>query len=184
MAQSHVWSLLLFPGSWWAQGFVCALQVSVSPDYSKFCNQIPLVFKVKFPRGSQCFCQIPLGGNLLWALELLQQCENFFDIIVLQFEGRLLGSSMVGLMANSSKRIYSTGRASQVCFSQSPCPHGRPLLTCASRGDTQTLKGRSRSVFCGVSGSWCTQGFVWAFQTSLAGMGFDFKCNFTPPTVL
>ena len=31
----------------------------------------------------------------------------------------------------------------QVCCSQSPCPHGRPLLTCASTGDTQTLKGRS-----------------------------------------
>ena len=29
---------------------------------------------------------------------------------------------------------------------QSSCPCGRPLLTCTSTGDTQTLKGRSASV--------------------------------------
>ena len=37
-------------------------------------------------------------GNLLWALELLQQCENFFGIIVLQFVGCLLSGSVVGLI--------------------------------------------------------------------------------------
>ena len=42
--------------------------------------------------------------------------------------------------------------ASQVCWSQSPCSHGRPLLTCASAGDTQTLKGRSGSVSVGSLG--------------------------------
>jgi len=31
-----VWSLLLSPGSWCTQGFVCALQVSVSPVLCKF----------------------------------------------------------------------------------------------------------------------------------------------------
>ena len=40
----------------------------------------------------------------------------------------------------------------QVCCSQSPCPHGRPLLTCASTGDTQTLKGRSGSDSVGSLG--------------------------------
>ena len=69
----------------------------------KFCNQIPLAFKVKFPGGSQSLCLIPRLGNLLWPLELLQQCENFFGIIVLQFWGHLLGGSMVGLMATSSQ---------------------------------------------------------------------------------
>ena len=34
---------------------------------------------------------------------------------------------------------------------------------------------------CGIS--WCAQGFVWAFWASLAGMGFDYKCDFTPPTI-
>ena len=47
-----VGSLLLSPGSRCAQGFVCALQESVSPVLCKFCNQIPLASKVKFPGGS------------------------------------------------------------------------------------------------------------------------------------
>ena len=37
---------------------------------------------------------------------------------------------------------------------------------------------------CGVSGSWCTQGFAWALQASLTGMWFDSKCDFTPCTIL
>ena len=41
-------SFLLGPG---AQAFVCTLQVSVSPVLWKFCNHIPLAFKVKFPGG-------------------------------------------------------------------------------------------------------------------------------------
>ena len=43
--------LFLSPGSWGAQGFVCALQESVSPVLWKFYNQILLAFKVKFPCG-------------------------------------------------------------------------------------------------------------------------------------
>ena len=42
-------------------------------------------------------------GNLLWALELLQQYENFFGIIVLQFVGCLLGGSTVGLTHYASQ---------------------------------------------------------------------------------
>ena len=74
--------------------------------------------------------------------------------------------------------------AYQVCCSRSPFPRNRPLLTHASTGDTQTLKARSGSVSCGVPGSWWTQGFVWALQSSLAGMGFDSKCGFAHPTIL
>ena len=49
----------------------------------------------------------------------------------------------------------------------------------------ETLKhSKTGSVSCGVSGSWCIQGFVWALWASLVGMGFDSKCNFTPPTIL
>ena len=68
--QSLVGSVLLSPGSWCAQGFVCALQESVSPVLCKFSDQIPLASKVKFPGGSQSLCQIPRLGNLLWVLEL------------------------------------------------------------------------------------------------------------------
>ena len=111
------------------------LQESVSPVLWKFCNQILLAFKVKFSGDSQSLCWIPRLGNLLWALVLSQQCGNFFGIIVLQFVGCLPG-----------RLVEFTCCASRVCWSQSPCSHGRPLLTCASAGDTQTLKGRSGSV--------------------------------------
>ena len=70
LAQSLVGTLLLSPGSWCTQSFVCALQESVSPVLWKFCNQIPLASKVKFPGGSQSLCQIQKLGNLLWVLEL------------------------------------------------------------------------------------------------------------------
>ena len=58
--RTQVWlSLCWFSGSCCAQGFVCALQNSVSPGLCKFCNQFPLTSKVKFPGGSQSLCQIP-----------------------------------------------------------------------------------------------------------------------------
>ena len=69
----------------------------------------------------------------------------------------------------------------QVCCTQSPCPCRSPLLTHTFAGDTQTQFWPS---FCGVSGSWCTQGFVWALWTSLAIMGFDSKHDFALPTIL
>ena len=69
---------------------------------------------------SQSLCQIPRLGNLLWVLELSQQCENILGIIVLRF----------------------------VCL-------------------------------CGGSGSWCTQGFVWALQVS-GGYWVWFKLQFCP----
>ena len=37
---------------------------------------------------------------------------------------------------------------------------------------------------CGVSGSWCTQGFVWALWASLEGTGFDSVHRLPSPTVL
>ena len=91
LGQSLLGSLLLPPGSWCTQGFVCALQESVSPALWKFCNQIPLASKVKLPEGSQFLCQFLRLGNLLWALELPYQCENLFGRIVLQLVGCLLG---------------------------------------------------------------------------------------------
>ena len=59
---------------------------------------------------------------------------------------------MVRLMMTSSKKAYATHCMTQVCCSQSPCCHGRPLLTRASSRDTQTLKSRSDSVSVGSLG--------------------------------
>ena len=49
----------------------------------------------------------------------------------------------------------------QLCCTQSPCPCSSPLLTHTSTGDTQTQFWIS---LCGISGSWCAQGFVCALQ--------------------
>ena len=59
------------------------LRVSVSPVLGKFCNQIPLTFKIRFPWDSQSLIWIPRFGNLMWGLETLQLWENFLGIIVL-----------------------------------------------------------------------------------------------------
>ena len=136
LGQSLAGSLLLSPGSWGTQGFVCSLRESISLVMWKFCNQIPLAFKVKFSGVSQPLCWIFRLGNLLWVPELLQKSKNFFGVNVLQFVGCLLGSSIVGLMVTSSKRTYATRCTFQVCCSQRSCPCGRPLLTHASAGDT------------------------------------------------
>ena len=76
----------------------------------------------------------------MWALELLQQRENIFGVLVLQFVVCLLSGSMVGL----------TRCTSQVHCSQNPCSQGRPLMIHASTGVAQTLKCRSGSVTCGA----------------------------------
>ena len=94
-------SFLLGPGC--KQGFVCALQGSVSPLLWKFCNHIPLAFNLKFPGGSQSLCQIPRLGNLLSALEPSQQCQNIWYHCS-PARGSSVGGSMVGLVATSSKR--------------------------------------------------------------------------------
>ena len=143
LGQSLVGSQLLSPGSWCAQVFVCAHQESVSPVLCKFCNQIPLAYKFKFPGGSQFLCQTCKLGNILWVIEF---CKNLSGIIVLQLMGHLLGGSMVGLMETSSNRAYVTCCVTQVWCTQSPCPWSRPLLTCISAGDTQTLKSSSCSI--------------------------------------
>ena len=56
VAQSLEGSQLLSSGSWCLQGVVCALQESVFPVLLKFCNQIPLTLKVKFPEN---FAEFP-----------------------------------------------------------------------------------------------------------------------------
>ena len=55
-------------------------------------------------------------------------------------------------MAPSSKRTYAIRCMAQFCSTQSPYPCGRPLLTPASAGDTQTLTGRSGSESVGPLG--------------------------------
>ena len=61
-------ALLLSLGSWCTQGFVYALQESLSPPKLwKVYNQILLTFS--FPGDFQSLCQIPRLGSLMWCLE-------------------------------------------------------------------------------------------------------------------
>ena len=78
--------------------------------------------------------------------------------------------------------LCHTCHASQDCCRQSPCPHGRSLLTHNSAGDTQMLKGRSDLVSCG--GQCSFQYFVCSLQASLPDMRFDFKHDCALPTIL
>ena len=121
-------------------------------------------------------------GNLLLVLELSQQWENFFGLIVLQFMGHLLRGSMVGLMVTSTKRAYATSLKSQVCCRQSPCHHSRPQFTRASAGDTQ----RQRQFWISLWGLWVLlhPRFCLSPRASLVDMRIDSKHDFIPPTIL
>ena len=61
-----------------------------------------------------------------------------------------------------------------------PHPCGSPLLTHTATGNVQTQFCLS---LCGVPVSWCAHIFL-SSLTSLAGMGFDSKGEFAPPTIL
>ena len=61
---SLVGSLLLSPGSWCTQGFVCVLQVSVSQSCRSSVIKSHWPPKSNSLGGSQSLCQIPRLGNL------------------------------------------------------------------------------------------------------------------------
>ena len=87
------------------------------------------------------------------------------------------GGSVVGLRWHPPRGLMPH----QGLLHAEPFPCSRPLLTHTSTGDTQTQFWLS---LCGVVGSWYATKFVWALQVSLAGIGFDSECDFTPPTTL
>ena len=116
----------------------------------KFCSKSHWTSKSN-SLGSQSLCQISRLGILLWVLELLQQCKNFFGIIVLQSVGHLLGGSMVGPVVTSSRRAMPHATPPRSAAVRAPVP-AQATADPASAGDTQTLKGRSGSVSVGSLG--------------------------------
>ena len=113
----------------------------------------PPPWESSWPRDQTLLCLLHHRQILYhWATWEAHTLFKYYPVIVLQCVGHVLGSFMLGLMMTSSKRAFATHYVSQVCFSQSPCPHGRPLLMRASTGDTQTLKGRSGSASVGLLG--------------------------------
>ena len=83
-------------------------------------------------------------------------------------------------MVTSFKRAYARGCVTQVAAPRAPAPEAGHCWPIPPQ-ETQTQVWLS---LCGVSGSWCAQGFVWALQASLVGTGLDCKHDFTPPTIL
>ena len=87
------------------------------------------------------------------------------------------GSSIVGLMATSSRRAYATPRSAGP---RVPAPAADLCWPIPPQG---TLKHSSGSVSVGPCVLVCTR-FVRALWASLVGMGSDSKCEFAPPTIL
>ena len=94
----QVWLRLLWGHGPFLLGPGAHKVLSVSPVLWKFCNHIPLTSRSD-SLGCQPLCQIARLGSLLWPLELLQQCENLFGVIVLQFVDHPPGGSMVGVQS-------------------------------------------------------------------------------------
>ena len=86
------------------------------------------------------------------------------------------GSSMVGLMATSSKRSYAILRSAEP---RAPVPWQSTANLYLHRRHSNTVLAQS------LWGLWvlvCTR-FVWALRASLVGMRFDSKHHFAPPTI-
>ena len=150
LGQSFVQSLLLSPGSWCAKIFSCALHESASLVLCKFCNQIPMASKVKFPGGFSIPLPDPQVGKPVAGP------RSFFTVSKFLWYNcsAVCGSSAQWLYGGVNGDLLLEGLChTQVCCTQSPCPCCRPLLTHTSAGDTETLKVRSGSVFVESSGT-------------------------------
>ena len=184
VCQSPVGPLLPSPGSWWTQGFVCALQESVPPVLWDVYNQIPLAFKIKFPGDSQSLCWIPRLENLLWALEILQQL------------GELLWYNCSPVCGLSTQLLYSGTNGNLL---QEIMPHTMPPRSAEARAPVpvaghcwplppqETLRGKSGSVSSGghCSFPWvlvCTS-FCLCLWVSLMDLRFDSKHDFASPAI-
>ena len=80
------------------------------------------------------------------------------------------GSSLVGLMATSSKRVYVIPKSA---VPRAPVP-GRPLTTLTPTGDAQTQFCLSLS---GVPGPWCTQGWFEPYEHLWREWGLILNAN-------
>ena len=101
-------------------------------------------------------------------------------------------SAVCGL---SARQLYggTNGNLLQECLCYTLCDpvllQPEPLAPWQATADLCLHRSHSntqRQVWlslCGASGSWCTQGFVWALPVSLACMEIDSKHYFVPPTI-
>ena len=129
------------------------------------------------PKPSLEISWTPTGKSPVWSLFLSpgSWCTRFCGALQECISQSYVssGSSMVGLMATSSKRSYA------IPTPRAPVPaadHCRPAPP------QETLTVLSRSLW----GPWVLvhARFVWALWASLVGIGFDSEREFAPPTVL
>ena len=90
----------------------------------------------------------------------------------------LSAQQLYGEVNGNLQEGFCHGLCDQVAAPRAPAPAaGYCWLAPPQKTQTQVWLR-----LCKVSGSWCAQGFVWALRASLAGMGFDTKRDFSPPT--
>ena len=87
------------------------------------------------------------------------------------------GGSMVGLMVTSSKRAYAIPRSAVLRAPSPTAGHCWPI------SPQETLKHSKAGLVQSLWDLLVHTRFCLSSQASLVGMGFDSKCNFTPPTV-
>ena len=108
------------------------------PSLWKFCNQIPLAFKVKFCGGSQALCRILRLRNLLWALEVWELLwYNYLPVC---------GSSAWWLYGGANGKLLQEDLCHMLHLPSSlqPDPQSpwQVTATFSSTRDTQTLRLR------------------------------------------
>ena len=164
---------------------------------------VPVTQKVLFVPSKSLFLQccgssvINSNLNLNWPPTL-----NSLRVLCPFAGSPTVGKSVVGLRNFLTVWEFIWYNCSSVCMSsvwrlyvvangdilqEGLCPtlgdtgtlHPEPLSSqqataelCLHRRHSNTQKQVWLS-FCGVSWSWCTQGFVWALRLSMAGIGFD-----------
>ena len=135
LAQSLVGKLFLSPGSWYTQ----VLSVPSKCPFPPSCGNS--VIKSHWPPRSNSlrvlspFAKFPGCASVMGPRAFLT-VQDFLWYNC----SAVCGLSARWLYGGASKEAYVTHCVTQVCCSQSPCPHSRPLLTRASIGDTQHSK--------------------------------------------
>ena len=166
LAQSLVRTLLFFPGSWWAQAFVCGLQSQISWGFSV---PLPDPQVGKFVVNPRTFLTVQ---ELLW--------YNFSVVC---------GSSAQGLYGGANGNLLQEG----LCHR----PHVPGLLQpeavflWQATADPCLCRRHSKRAKAGLAQSLCslwvlmdTRFCLSVFWASLAGMEFDYECNFVLATIL
>ena len=98
------------------------------------------------------------------------------------------GSSALWLYGGANGDLLQEGLCHMLC--DPGLMQSEPLPLSQDTADPYLYRRHSNTQkqvwlsLCGVSGSWCTQDFLWALWASLVGMEFGSKCDFAPPTIL